>query len=491
MSSIRRRFCSFLSVIVAGTAVNSHAQEPLTATPAVEAYLQKQMALRHIPGMQVAVVRHGKLLFLHSFGTAYLQDSIPVTDSTLFPIFSITKAFTGIAAVQMMKAGKLNPADPVSKYLDGLPQAWRNISVRQLLTETSGIPNILDNNTGQLIAEDEESAWKKLQGMPLLFAPGERFDYSQANYLLVGKILDKVSGKSFMQLVREGQLGPAGMSRTLYGDDGAVIAHSARSYAWKPEDGQNLTGPGHYVMPYTVYPLPQSLMTSAGLNSTAEELAHWVIALQQGKFFKKPDSLGLLWTAGRLNDGSTGGFSPLLNGYALGSPVGIRPSHRIIAPIGGGRCAIFIYPDDDLAIILLTNLAGSNPESFMDEVASFYLPDMRSATGFGFPEASKALHAEVMRRGGYVHLMGILEEARRQKHPILLGEQDWTELGIHLFSIGEYNDAVVALQANTQQHPQDEHAWSILASVYELTGQTDLAGKAHIAASKWKKETEH
>jgi CubicO group peptidase (beta-lactamase class C family) len=488
--SSTNRLCR-LVVGIACTAITSHAQESRAAGPEVKAYLEKQMALRHIPGMQVAVVQHGKLLFLHSFGTAYLQDSIPVTDRTVFPIFSITKAFTGIAAVQMVEEGRLSLTDPISKYLDDLPQSWRNITLRQLLTNTSGLPNILDNNTSQLIAENEESAWRKLQTMPPLFKPGERFDYSQTNYLLVGKILDKVSGKSFMQLVREGQVEPVGMPHTLYGDDGAVIVHSARSYSWIPDDGQNVAGPGHYDMPFAVFPYPKSLMTSAGMNSTAEDLAHWVIALKEGKLFKSPDSLSLLWTAGRLIDGSTAGFSSLLNGYALGWPVGARESHRVVGPIGGSRCAIFVYPDDDFAVILLTNLTGANPESFIDEVASFYLPGMRSATGFGFPTASKALHAEVMRRGGYIHLSSVLEDAKQQSHPILLSERDWTDLGIRLFSLREYNDAIVALRANTEQHPQDGHAWEILASVYELTGQADLAAKAHIEASKWKEKTKH
>jgi len=117
---------------------------------------------------------------------------------------------------------------------------------------------------------------------------------------------------------------------------------------------------------------PPFLRTAAGMNSTAEELANWIVALQAGKLLKDKTSLTTLWTPGVLNDGTVRGVSTLLNGYALGWETVNRPDHRAVAAVGGGRSALFIYPDDDLAIVILTNLQGSSPESFVDEVAEYY-----------------------------------------------------------------------------------------------------------------------
>jgi CubicO group peptidase (beta-lactamase class C family) len=114
------------------------------------------------------------------------------------------------------------------------------------------------------------------------------------------------------------------------------------------------------------------LRTAAGVNTTAEELARWTMALQSGKLLK-PKSLRELWTPGALNDGSHGGFSPLLDGYALGWPIATRAERPVYGPIGGGCAAVFLYPKDDLTVVLLTNLALSAPQSYVDGIAAFYL----------------------------------------------------------------------------------------------------------------------
>ena len=115
-----------------------------SATDNVEVLLRREMVERRIPGLQIAVVRQGKIVLSKSFGTADIQHSVPVTSKTVFPIFSCTKAFTGVALMQLVEEGKLELAAPVSRYLDGLPPSWQPITIRQLLTHVSGLPNILN-----------------------------------------------------------------------------------------------------------------------------------------------------------------------------------------------------------------------------------------------------------------------------------------------------------------------------------------------------------
>jgi len=114
------------------------------ATKNVETLLQREMLERRIPGLQIAVVRNGKIVLLRAFGIADLQHSVPVTNKTVFPIYSCTKAFTGVAVMQLVEQGKVDLAAPISRYLEGLPPSWQPITVRQLLTHVSGLPNILD-----------------------------------------------------------------------------------------------------------------------------------------------------------------------------------------------------------------------------------------------------------------------------------------------------------------------------------------------------------
>jgi CubicO group peptidase (beta-lactamase class C family) len=113
-----------------------------------ETLLRREMQERRIPGLQVAVVHYGKVVLLRSFGIANIQNSVPVTNRSVFAINSCTKAFTGVAIMQLVEEGKIDLSSPVSRYLDGLPTAWQRVTIRQLLTHVSGLPNILQNQNG-------------------------------------------------------------------------------------------------------------------------------------------------------------------------------------------------------------------------------------------------------------------------------------------------------------------------------------------------------
>lgn len=338
----------------------------------VDVFIRDQMKQRRIPGMQVAIVRHGKIDFLKAYGIANVEEGVPVTKQTVFPVHSITKAFVGVAVMQLVEAGKLDLSAPVSRYLDSLPMNWQPITIRQLLTHTSGLPDIWDN-AARMIDYDDSTAFEKVLQMPLLFPPGEQFKYIQTNYVIIGKLIDKLSRMAFTEFITRRQFNVVGMPLSGFGDSHTVVPHIAGSY-WYFRNVHDARVATETLQTY-VREWPEPVWTAVGLNTTAEELAHWSIALQQGKLLQK-QSLKTLWEPGVLNDGSHKGFSDQLNGYALGWPVGLRSKHPIIGPTGGGRAAMYIYPEDDLTIIVLTNLVFSGPQRFIDDIAAFYIPGL-------------------------------------------------------------------------------------------------------------------
>lgn len=373
----RRSFSAIYLLLLGLASLPLHAQTPSNSQAPqqvdVERFLQAQMQKRGIPGLQVAIVQHGKIVLLRAYGMASVEHSVPVTDRSVFPLNSITKAFTGVAAMQLVEAGKLELDAPVSRYLDGLPVAWRAITVRQLFSHTSGLPDIVDDDLKLLDDGDEEASWAKVQTLPLEFAAGERFKYNHTNYLLLGRIIDKLAGKPYTRFIAEGQFGVVGMPLTGYYDARDVVPHIARTYRYvNAADGARKLNTRHEVW-------PSSLLTATGINTTAEELARWTIALQQGRLLRTKSGLTPLWTPTRLNDGSTSGFSRFINGYAIGWPTAERAQHRALVPTGGARAALAIYPDDDVTVVILTNLLGASPESFIDEVAGFYISSLRTA----------------------------------------------------------------------------------------------------------------
>lgn len=336
----------------------------------VESFIREQMKTRKIPGMQVAIVRHGKIVFLESFGIANLEDSIPVTNRTLFPVHSITKAFVGVAVMQLVEAGKLNLYAPISQYLDNLPATWQTITVHQLMTHMSGLPDIWDKNA-QLIDINEDSALAKVFSLPLNFKAGEKFQYVQTNYVLVGMIINKLTGGSFVDYITQHQFIPSGMKNSCFGDSKDVVPHLSGSYQFREIKHDSVIETD--TLKSLLRDWPKYLWTAVGLNTSAEELARWTIKLQQGKLIKK-ESLQTLWTPGLLNDGTHEGFGPVLNGYGLGWPIAPREDHPVAGPTGGGRAAFFIYRKDDLTVIVLTNLIFSAPQRYIDDIAGFYIP---------------------------------------------------------------------------------------------------------------------
>jgi CubicO group peptidase (beta-lactamase class C family) len=434
----------------------------------VDAFLRSQMQKRRIPGLQLAVVQKGKIVKLGAYGLANLQDSIPVTNQTRFTINSITKSFTGVAIMQLVEDGKLDLDAPVSRYLDGLPAAWQAVSIRQLLTHTSGLPG------GDNEKDGYDAFWAKLQTLPIEFSPGQQFRYNSTNYLLLGRIIDKLGGQPFTQFITERQLRVAGMPLTLFGDSHDVVPNSARGYTFS----RNVGGAPRstYKLSNVFEEFPSFMRTSAGMISTAEEMARWIIALQGNRLLKEKTSLATLWTPGKLNDGSSPSWYRLLNGYALGWPMVIRAEHRAAAAVGGVRSALFIYPADDVAVVILTNLQGAFPESFIDEVAGYYIPDMRASTGFGLPPSVKALHIELVKRG-FEQASEAVNEAKKRDATFRLPEADVNTWGYRLLEREQTTEAIEVFKLNVSLYPESSNTYDSLADGYFAAGDKALAIK--------------
>ena len=170
----------------------------MSATNGLREQLTRLMAERNVPGLQAVVMRHGEVVASEVLGTANLEHDVAVTRESVFSINSMAKAFTGIALMQLVESGDLDLDAPISHYLEGLPEAWRPITIRQLATLTSGVPEIMlyraDNSVG-LIAADEEAAWAAVHDAPMEFEPGQGYNYVQTNYALLGKVIDRLCGR--------------------------------------------------------------------------------------------------------------------------------------------------------------------------------------------------------------------------------------------------------------------------------------------------------
>ncbi|RYE65401.1 MAG: class A beta-lactamase-related serine hydrolase, partial [Oxalobacteraceae bacterium] len=333
-----------LIAVMGGFNHSANARTPSVAdaenkTVAIEQLIQSEMAARDIPGLQLAIVQNGKIVFTGAYGLANRETSAPVTNKTIFRINSISKAVTGVAAMQLVEAGKLDLDAPISTYLEELPEAWSGVTVRQALTHTSGLPEIVDDNTRPIDGlVDPDASWARVQQNPLTFPPGAGYRYSQTNYVAMGKIIEKLSGKSFSDFVRERQFNKVGMKQTRFAypistkpDLAELYTHLTLKF-----DGMRTVGADRSETAF----VRQEPWTSAqllpigGIQSTAIDLAKWVIAIQKLQLVNK-SSLEELWKPQPQKDRSYRGFNAFINGYGLGWPSVRRAEHPALALTGG------------------------------------------------------------------------------------------------------------------------------------------------------------
>lgn len=336
-------------------------------------YLEKKMEQEGIPGLQVVIIKNKEVILSESLGIANVPFSVNVKENTIFSINSIAKVFTSTAILQLEEQNKLSLSDSISQHIPDLPSKWNSITIEQLLSHTSGLPDIEDSNEeNKLVGSgSQESAWETVQKMPLQFEAGKDFSYNATNYLLIQKIIERYSQVPFEESIKTNQFDVAGMKKVFYGNSFDVIENKSPTYVyWYLDETTKEYVKGDDLIE-TYERFPTSFRADAGVFTTANEMAKWIIALQDGKLLQKA-SIDKMWTPVKLDNGEYWDFDGILNAYALGWPVIKRENHSGVSAFGGGRASVSIYPDDNMAIILFTNLSGVYTYEIVDKIAEFY-----------------------------------------------------------------------------------------------------------------------
>ncbi len=450
-----------VALIVPGTALAQTGAGPADATAQVDRYLEMQMQRLQIPGLAVAVVKDGQLVLERHYGTASVEFGVPVSADTVFAINSVTKAFTGVAAMRLVEAGRLDLSAPVGRYLADLPEAWRAVTIRQLLSHMSGLPDIMRAPT---VETDAAAAWAWVLTQDIRFPPGERFNYCQTNYTLIQRVVNQIEGRAPDAPLAQEQLAIAGMSDTHYGDAYSVIANRAPTYRWTL-GGTMITGyrAASSTTPGILTAVSERFLpfrrASSGMNSTVGDMARWLIAIEDGKILSQA-GLEMLWTPVAFNDGQKGQ-------WGLGWQVLNRGTHRSVGMTGGGRAAVSLYPEDGVGVVILTNLTGSYPEDMIDKIASIYAPDLDLA---GVPALRIALE-----EGGYDQVMAAASAIERGHAGLVWPEAELNDWGYRLLSTGRPRDALQVFRLAADRYPDSANAHDSLAQAFLVNGDNSGA----------------
>jgi len=299
----------------------------------------------------VLVARGEEIVLSRGYGSANLEWDIPNSPATKFRLGSITKQFTAACILLLEERAKLRIDDPVKKYLPDAPTAWDKITIFHVLTHTSGIPSFTDfpdYRESEAASTTPEKLVERFRNKPLDFEPGSKWKYSNSGYVLLGYLIEKVSGETYQRFLQENIFTPLGMKDSGYDSNSEIIRHRAAGYS--PGNGGIINaGFINMTVPFS----------AGGLYSTTEDLLRWERGLFGGKVL----------SAASLQKMTT----PFKDNYACGLFVETSNGHKQISH-GGGiegfNTSLAYWPDEKLSIIVLGNLNGGAPGDISNKLGA-------------------------------------------------------------------------------------------------------------------------
>jgi CubicO group peptidase (beta-lactamase class C family) len=296
------------------------------------------------PGAAVLVKKQGRVILRKGYGLANVELNVPIEPDMIFRLGSITKQFTAVAILMLAEEGKLSLQNEIIKFLPDYPTQGKKITVEHLLTHTSGIKSYTDlaewlplQRKDMTVAEIIDLAKDK----PMEFAPGERWKYCNSGYILLGAIIEKVSGKTYADFLQDRIFGPLGLKSSYYDSTSRIIPRRASGYSKGNSGFENA--------PYLSMSQPYA---AGSLASSVDDLAAWTEALLSGKLVKR-ETLERAFTPYKLKDG-------LDSKYGYGWCISDYEGHRLIEHGGGIHGFLshaLFFPEDQVFVALLTNSA--------------------------------------------------------------------------------------------------------------------------------------
>lgn len=402
----------------------------------------------------VLVAENGKVIFKKGYGKANMEWNTPNDPDTKFRLGSLTKQFTSMLIMQLVEQGKLKLEGKITDYLTDYPKAAGDkITIHHLLTHTSGIPNFTDLPDYRTYDRNRfkpADVIKKFSELPLTFEPGSAFAYSNSGYVLLGAIIEKVTGKPYEKVLQENIFTPLQMLNTGYDMSYKILPNRASGHQrW------NLV---YENAPYMDMSIPYA---AGALYSTVEDLALWDQALYTDKLLSASSKAVL--------------FTPNKNGYAYGWGVGkkqvgqLKDSIEVMnhqGAVNGFTTSLIRIPKNKQLVVLLDNTGAPNLSAVQNDIIKilynqpFDLPKVSVAYVLGNAIQNNSLEA------------ALNQYEKIKKQPAYdLNEADINQMGYNLISVGKIKEALALMNINVIQFPRSANAWDSRGEAYMRNGE--------------------
>lgn len=434
----------------------SQNKESKSTKDEIDNYIKNVIEINEIPGVALAVIKDGKVIYENYFGKANLEENKAVDKNTAFKIFSTTKLITGVGVFQLIETGKLSLEDPISKYLDNLPKEWQEIKIKNLLTHSSGLPDIVqfeDIPFSLPYAEKISLLAKKT----MQFAIGNQYRYNQTNYLFLAKIIEKITGKTFEEYILKNQFPEAKSNVFFLSNFGQITPQGAVRYNYniknkKYEKNNYNSGPDSH--------------SANGLNITLDEFIKWNENLDKNVYLKKETKYSM-WQSFP--------FANNTDRFAYGweiVPVNKIPSYGFT---GGNETAFRKFINNDLTIIFLSNGHKYSNLYVQSQVINHVAAIVDKSLEDDYLLAGEKINQYFLKfeislaEQNYLNI--------KKNHPDWNFEYRLNAIGYTLMSYSRLNDAIKIFQLNVKENPKSGGAFDSLAESYFNDNQLEIARK--------------
>jgi len=330
----------------------------------VDDIVKAEMAQQHIPGLALAVMKDGHIVRSGGYGMASVELNVPVTPKTVFKIGSMSKQFLAAAMMILVQDGKVRLDDNVGRFIEDAPPSWAGITVRRLLSHTGGL--VREGPAfNALKAQPDIQIIRSAYPEALVFAPGERWQYSNTGYFTIAEIISRLSGEPWPAFLEHRVFGPLHMAATRTTTWQDLVPNRADGYEW--QDGK-LQRALEFL----------ALRPSGAFLSTVEDYAKWDAALYTDAPLTD-SSRKQMWTAVMLNNQTS-------SAYGFGWEVQVRGGKRSVhhgGALSGFKSHVARFPDDRLSFVVLTNGGHVQPDKVLWKVAAVWLPGVEKASPNG------------------------------------------------------------------------------------------------------------
>ncbi|MDY6936056.1 MAG: serine hydrolase domain-containing protein [Cyanobacteriota bacterium] len=341
----------------------------MSKSTSIDEYIQELIHENQIPGLSVAVLRDGEVLLAEGYGFANLEHQVPATSKTVYEIASVGKTFTAMVVMMLVEEGSIELDGAIGNYLQNLPRAWQAVTIRQILSHQSGIPNYTDADTYWDITRLDLSKSEIIalvKDLPLKFDSGEYISYDNTGYYLLGMLLEEIAHCSYAELLYRLLFQPLGMNQTRMNNPKEIVPGRASGYRL----------PSHTLINKPYYS-PSVTYSAGGQISSLEDLVKYERELLNPTLLK-PATLDLMWTP----NFSRQNQSWIEPGYTAGLGWWILnyKNRRVVSHNGsivGFASNITQFIDDRIAVIFLCNLDKiSRPDAIAKEIAGYFCPQI-------------------------------------------------------------------------------------------------------------------